>query len=98
MRYNPTSTRGIYTILILTFVFITACSSSYTDSFTSPESSWIEGATYTSEDGKTGSMVIETDKKDYEFVGVPIEVWEKFKSASSKGTFYHKNIRDRYQR
>lgn len=45
-------------------------------------------------------MILETDHKDYEFVGVgvPIDVWEKFKSAPSKGRFYDRNIRDRYQR
>jgi hypothetical protein len=72
-----------------------SCRASSDDSFSSPESSWIEGATYESENG---SMILETDSKDYEFIGVPIEVWREFKSAPSKGEYYHENIRGRYQR
>ncbi len=91
------STNNFLLILIIS-VLIASCNSPNSDSFSSPESSWIEGATYHSDDGKTGTMVLETEDKDYEFVGVPMDVWNKFKAAPSKGKFYHKHIRDRYQR
>lgn len=91
------STTNFSKLLLILLIFA-SCSSSNTDSFSSPESSWIEGATYNLEDGKTGTMILETDHKDYEFVDVPIDVWKKFKLTSSKGRFYDRNIRDRYQR
>ncbi len=83
---------------LLIILLTASCNSTNTDSFSSPESSWIEGATYNSENGKTGTMILKTDEKDYEFVNVPMDVWKKFKSAPSKGKYYHKHIRDRYQR
>ncbi len=72
-------------VIILT-LFLFSCSNS--DSFSSPESSWIEGASYNSQ---TKVLIIETDKQDYTFKDVPTDVWEGFKNASSKGSYYLKN-------
>jgi len=33
----------------------------------------------------------------YTFCGVPKHIYESFLAASSKGTFYHDHIKDRYQ-
>lgn len=35
--------------------------------------------------------------RTYDFCNVPRQIYEDFLSASSKGTYYHKNIRGRYQ-
>lgn len=56
-------------------------------------SSWIEGAKY-----DTGSkrLVVYIGKDSYECVDVPIEVWEDFKNASSKGQYFNQYIRGKY--
>ncbi len=33
----------------------------------------------------------------YDFCGVPSAIWEGLLAAPSKGSFYHRHIRDRYQ-
>lgn len=80
-------------LLTITILILLSCSGANVDSFDSPESSWIEGAEY---DQETKVLIIETEKQEYTFVDVPIEVWEGFKNAPSKGSYYHKNIRDKY--
>ena len=60
-------------------------------------SSWITSAKFYSCDGMTGYFIYST--KDHEFIhkGVPINVWEEFKNASSKGSYYDYNIKYKYQ-
>lgn len=60
------------------------------------KSSFITSANYKSQDGKTGYLILEMKGKPYHFGNVPISVWEGFKSADSKGKFYHANIKGRY--
>lgn len=69
----------------------------FEDSFSSPNSSWIKGADYNSEDGEYGMMNIYTDAQKYTFIDVPVSVWNDFKNAPSKGSYYHANIKGRYQ-
>jgi|GEM_PF-755285 len=59
-------------------------------------SAWIRGASYFSCDGLKGYFLLKTDKKQYLFQGMPLEVWEGFKNANSAGQYYHSHIRDRY--
>ena len=40
-------------------------------------------------------VTFKTDKS-YEYYGVPQLVWQAFKTAESKGKFFHKNIREKY--
>lgn len=54
-------------------------------------SKWISSARYQSEDGKYGIFTMTTKGKDYISVNMPIEAWEDFKNAESKGNFYNKN-------
>ena len=56
-------------------------------------SSWINGAKYNTE---TQTMQVYIGSDAYECVGVPNEVWERFKNAGSKGSFFNKNIRGQY--
>lgn len=60
-------------------------------------SSWITSAKYFSCDGLIGYFVIEIGNKTYIHQDLPFEVWENFKNADSKGSFYSRNIRGNYQ-
>lgn len=57
--------------------------------------SWIKGAKYNTE---TEVMQIYIGDKGevYECEGVPNEVWNEFKSATSKGSYFNKYIRGQY--
>jgi hypothetical protein len=60
-------------------------------------SSWIRGAQYYSCDGHIGFFILETDKKDYLFKDLPVDMWNEFKNAPSFGKYYHENIKGRFQ-
>lgn len=60
------------------------------------ESEWITSAHYQSKDGKTGFLTLGMRGKPYHFQNVPVEVWEDFKNAESKGSFYHQKIKGNY--
>ena len=56
-------------------------------------SSWIGGAKYNTE---TETMQVYIGSDVYECVGVPSEVWDGFKNAGSKGSYFNANIRGQY--
>lgn len=60
-------------------------------------SSWIRNAKFFSCDGNTGYMIYSTDSKDYIHAGLPIEIWQGFKDAPSKGSYYNHNIKGNYR-
>ncbi|MBF2709339.1 KTSC domain-containing protein [Flavobacterium soyangense] len=60
-------------------------------------SSWITSAKYFSCDGLSGFFIVETGNRTYIHQNMPYEVWENFKNADSKGSFYSRNIRGNYQ-
>lgn len=60
-------------------------------------SSWIRTAEYYSCDGQTGYFLIKTDKHWYIHAGMPVEVWEGFKNADSRGLYYNYHIKHKYQ-
>jgi hypothetical protein len=60
-------------------------------------SSWITSAKYFSCNGLSGFFVIEMGNRTYIHQGMPYEVWENFKNADSKGSFYSRIIRGRYR-
>jgi hypothetical protein len=68
-----------------------------TDKADVSDSSWITSAKYFSCDGLSGFFVIETGNRTYIHQDMPYEVWKNFKNADSKGSFYSRNIRGRYQ-
>jgi hypothetical protein len=61
------------------------------------DSSWISSAKYLSCDGLLGFLVIQTGNRTYIHQDLPQEVWEQFKNADSKGSFYSRNIKGNYR-
>ena len=61
-------------------------------------SSWITSANYYSCDGNSGFLIYTTNR-GYKYIhkGVPLNVWEGFKNAPSKGSYYDHFIKHRYQ-
>lgn len=57
---------------------------------------WITYANYKSIDGNKGYLTLGMRGKNYYFKNVPLEIWEEFKMCESKGKFYHKKIKNRY--
>lgn len=60
------------------------------------KSSWLRKATYYSCDELTGYLIIKTDSNEYIHEGVPIEIWNGFKQATSFGKYYDQYIRYKY--
>jgi hypothetical protein len=61
-------------------------------------SSWLVSTKYYSCNGITGYLIYTTNR-GYEYIhkGVPFNVWNGFKNASSKGSYYNANLKNRYQ-
>lgn len=61
-------------------------------------SSWISKASFHSCDGETGFFILATKNgKDYIHQDMPLKVWKQFKAADSFGSYYNRNIREKYQ-
>lgn len=69
----------------------------FTDDCDVSESSFITSADYYSCDRLTGYFIVGMNNKKYIFQNMPYEIWEDFKNAESKGKFYNREIRGRYQ-
>ena len=70
----------------------------YTDKLPSEKSSWISTANYYSCNGVDGYMIYSTTKgRRYMHERIPLNVWKEFKNASSSGSFYVSNIKNRYR-
>lgn len=69
----------------------------FKDEVNTDKSSWIRGAKYFSCDNQTGFFIMTTDKQDYLYQNLPIDIWTGFKNASSFGQYYNSNIKHRYQ-
>lgn len=69
----------------------------FTDNVNTSKSSWVKGASYYSCDKYFGYFIIKTDKRIYIYKDLPISVWNSFKNASSFGSYYDRNIKNRYQ-
>lgn len=67
-----------------------------TETVNTSRSSWIRSAKYKSCDGLTGYLLIGTEEKEYIHKGVPIGIWKSFSKATSLGSFYNENIKNRY--
>ena len=59
-------------------------------------SSWISSAKYLSCDEESGFFIITTNNRTYIHQNLPIGVWEQFKNADSKGSYYSRNIKGNY--
>lgn len=70
----------------------------YTDKLPSEKSSWITSAYYYSCNGIDGYMIYSTNKgHQYIHSRLPLYVWKAFKSASSSGSYYARNIKSRFR-
>lgn len=56
--------------------------------------SWIRHVTYNPIDKR---MMIQTERDTYECQGVPQEVFIEFSQAPSKGSYFNRNIKGRFQ-
>lgn len=68
-----------------------------TENVNTSSSSWVRGASYYSCDKKFGYFIIKTDKRNYIYKDLPINIWINFKNANSFGSYYDRNIKNRYQ-
>lgn len=69
----------------------------FTDNADVSDSSWITSAKYYSCDNKTGFFILKTSNKIYSHQKVIKTLWQNLIKAKSKGSFYSKNIRGKYQ-
>jgi hypothetical protein len=70
----------------------------FTDFLLPESSSWIESAKYFSCDKQVGYLIYATlSGKEYIHHNVPMNIWLSFKNASSKGSYYVKNIKGKYK-
>lgn len=69
----------------------------FTDKADVSDSSWITSAKYFSCDGLNGFFIIKTKGKTYIHQNMPYKMWKNFKQASSKGSYYSRNIKGNYQ-
>jgi hypothetical protein len=76
---------------------ISHASFNYTDKVNMQKSSWIKGAKYYSCDNQSGFFILATDKEEYIYQNLPINVWKGFRSSSSFGSYYNRVIKHRYQ-
>jgi hypothetical protein len=68
-----------------------------TDNVNTARSSWVRGASFYSCDKKFGYFIIETDERNYIYKNLPISLWIGFKNANSFGSYYNRNIKNRYK-
>lgn len=64
-------------------------------------SEWVHDVAYEYEEGATDgtlSVRLGTDPVPVRYFEVPREVWAEFQAAESKGSFYGKNVRQRFER
>jgi len=69
----------------------------FTDQLGTGKSSWIQDAYYYSCDERIGYFLLVTQKKDYIFQDMPLEVWHEFINTPSHGSYFISNIKGRYQ-
>lgn len=60
-------------------------------------STWIKGASYYSCDGLTGYFLLESKNSYYLYSNMPLEIWNEFKNAKSKGNYYNQYIKGNYR-
>jgi hypothetical protein len=69
----------------------------YSDSKKMASSSWVKSAEFYSCDAVSGCLIMTTKaNRDYIHFGVPTDVWKSFKSATSYGSHYNRNLKGRY--
>ncbi|WP_293300374.1 KTSC domain-containing protein [Pedobacter sp. UBA4863] len=70
----------------------------FLDNINTPKSSWIKSASFKSCDRKKGYLIIYLKNNNtYIHQNLPTNIWNNFKKANSKGSYYTKNIKKRYK-
>ena len=67
------------------------------DEVSTSRSSWINGASFSSCDGKIGFLIVQIGNRNYVHQNVPIAIWKNFKTSSSFGNFYNQNLKNKYR-
>ncbi|PKG42735.1 KTSC domain-containing protein [Psychroflexus sp. MES1-P1E] len=67
------------------------------EELTKNNSSWIDNAEYYSCDNNFGFMILYTDGGEYIYQKMPLSIWRNFQKANSKGRFYNRHIKGKYQ-
>ena len=65
------------------------------------DSDWVHDVSFEYEDGAAdGTLTVRLgdDPVAVRYFEVPLETWAEFKAAESKGSFYGKNVRQRFER
>jgi len=70
---------------------------SYSERINTDQSDWIRSAEYYSCDSQMGFLIIATESKESVHKNVPIGVWEAFKNAQGKGSFYNQAIKGEFK-
>lgn len=69
------------------------------ESIDTSASSWIERVSFSRErTSDVGRLTVRIKGEDITYLDVPVSVWEQFKQSESLGSFYGKNIKQRYER
>ncbi len=58
------------------------------------ESSWLQDLSY---DEKTNNVIMSTRRDDYVIYNVPFETYQGWVDAGSKGTYFHRFIKNNYR-
>lgn len=67
------------------------------ENVTTRSSDWMDEANYYSCDGTTGYFIYSTEGREYLYDGVSLNVWQGFKDADSRGSYYVRMIKGRYK-
>lgn len=60
------------------------------------QSSWIVSAKYLGCEGHNGYIILSARYSDYLHQAVPLPLWDQFKMARDKDTFYMKALKNKY--
>ena len=66
------------------------------DSADVSQSDWIMAAVYLSCDKPHGYIIIAARYTEYLYQGVPMEVWQEFKSSKDKQNFHQRRLKNQY--
>ena len=80
-------------LLILALCFVPAFALAEYDSYSTPYSSFVNGAEY---DSDTGTMTIDLNGRTYQYDNVSEHDWNSFKDSPSAGRGYNNYIKRNY--
>jgi hypothetical protein len=66
------------------------------EQYNSAKTSWIRSASYFSCDLKTGYFIFSTVDKVFIHKGMPLALWNAFKTAPDPGKYYNRHIKNKF--